>query len=76
MGEVVRLDIPTTAPHEPDDILEAAKGQDFQDVVVVGLMPGGKEAWVSASTSDVERVSFLMQIAHRQFLDLVLGKGR
>ncbi len=69
-AEIIRLDIPTLVAHEPDYILEAAKGQGFQAVVVIGLLPD-KEAYIAASTSDIERVCFLMEIAKAQFMDII-----
>ena len=68
MGDVVRLEVTTTVDHEPDYILEQAKGQDFAAVLVIGLRPG-EPLWVSASSSDVERAVFMLEWAKREFLD-------
>lgn len=73
MGDVVRLNITTTVPHQPDDILEAAKGCDFETVVVIGMR--GAQAEIRASTSDVERVAFLMQLAQHYFMNKVVPGG-
>jgi len=75
-AEIIRLDIPTHADHEPDYILECAKGQGFEAVVVIGLLPENREAYIAASTSDVERVCFLMEIAKAQFMDIIRSGNR
>ena len=67
---VVRLGIQTTAPHTPDYILEAAKGNNFQDVIVIGMEADGG-LWLSASTSDAERMVFLLERAKQMFMRIV-----
>lgn len=70
MGNIVRLQTMTKAEHAPDDILEMAKGKGMSDVLVVGYLNG--DAFISASTSDVERVVFLLELAKRHMMDLAL----
>lgn len=67
---VVYLGIQTTTRHEPDHILEAAKGNDFQDVLVIGMEDDGA-LWVSGSTSDAERITFLLARAMHKFMKIV-----
>lgn len=69
---VVYLGIATNAPHDPDHILEAAKGNEFEDVLVVGLEDDGG-LWLSASTSDAERIVFLLERAKQKFMRIVDG---
>ena len=76
MGDVVRFGGDTIVPHDPDYILEAAKGQSLADVVVIGMHdPDNPSLWLSSSTSDVERVVYLLERAKRQFLDTVFPKA-
>ena len=70
-AEIVHLDVSTTVPHDPDQILEKAKGNSFDDVLVIGMQPDGEPLWISASTSDVERIVFMLEWAKRSMLDLV-----
>ena len=51
MGDVVSIGIVTTAPHAPDDILDAAKGKGIERVLIVGVLADG-ELWFSGSHSD------------------------
>jgi len=67
MGVLVSLPITTTAPHAPDDILERAKGQGMDCVVVIGRLDDGS-LWISASSSDAERLVFLLELAKTQVL--------
>ncbi len=60
----------TTARHNPDDILEAAKGNEFDDVLIVGMEDDGG-LWLSASTSDAERIVFLLERAKQKFMRIV-----
>lgn len=69
-AEVIHLGVATTAEHRPDDILERAKGQEFDAVLVVGFRTD-KPIDVRASTSDVERVVFMLEWAKRWMLDQV-----
>lgn len=71
MGDIVRLQTMTKAEHRPDDILDMAKGKGLTDVLVVGYLNG--DAFISASTSDVERVVFLLELAKRRMMDLALA---
>ena len=70
MTNVVHLGTSTTVPHHPDDILERAKGNNFDAVLVVGYTDG-KPIEIRASTSDVERVVFMLEWAKRWMLDQV-----
>jgi hypothetical protein len=58
----------TTAPHRPDDILEAAKERGLQSVVVVGRKEDGN-LWCSSSTSDREHMLFLLELAKAKVMD-------
>jgi len=60
----------TTSRIEPDLILEAAKGNDFHDVLVMGIENDGS-LWLSGSTSDAERITFLLVRAMHKFMRLV-----
>ena len=66
-AEIHHIAGPTTAPHEPDTILERAKGQGFDDVMVIGFKADGP-LWLSMSTSDVERVVFMLEWAKQKLL--------
>jgi len=52
MGEVVNIGGITKAPHAPDAILDAAKGQGIERVLVVGVLGDG-QLWFSGSHSEV-----------------------
>jgi coenzyme F420-reducing hydrogenase delta subunit len=65
---VVKLDTTTTMPHRPDDILEAAKGQGLDAVLIVGRIMDGT-TWISASSSDAERLVFLLELAKKHIID-------
>ena len=67
---IVKLDTTTTMPHRADDVLDAAKGQGIESVLIVGRMVDGA-TWISASTSNAERLVFLLEIAKRHVLDNV-----
>lgn len=69
-AEIIPLGINTTVSHDPDRVLEAAKGQQISDVLVVGLREG-KAPWFSGSTSDVERIVFMLEWAKRFIMDQV-----
>jgi hypothetical protein len=71
-AEVIRLGIPTKVDHEPDYILEAAKGNGLEAVLVIGWLENG-EFWFSGSTGDMERVVFLLERAKRKAMDLVVA---
>ncbi len=76
MGDVVRFGGDTIQPHDPDFILEAAKGQSFAAVVVIGLHDAEEpKLWLSASTSDIERVIYLLERAKRQLLQTAFPGG-
>jgi hypothetical protein len=68
-AEVITLGINTTAEHRPDDILERAKGQEFDAVLVVGYA-ADKPLDIRASTSDIERVVFMLEWAKQKMLAL------
>lgn len=51
---------------DPDQILEEAKGQGFQTLVIIGEMEGG-ELWVSASAG-AGVAMILMERAKRQII--------
>ena len=67
MGEVVTFGGITTAPHAPDDILEAAKGRGMHRVLVVGVLDDGK-LWFSGSHSDTAENLFALERAKVQLL--------
>lgn len=68
MTTLVYLPTSTTAPHAPDDILKRAIGQGFDAALVIGLLPGN-DLWISSSTSDAERLVFLLELVKRKILD-------
>ena len=71
MGEVVRFTGETT-PNDPDSVLDAAKGKDFADVIVIGLHDADNpKLWLTTSTSGVERVIYLLERAKRQLFKTV-----
>ena len=67
MAVIVQYPAPTVAPHRPDDILEAAKGQGLTAVMVIGDMLDGS-TWVSASQSDAARMLLMLELAKRELL--------
>ena len=67
-ADIIPIGIPTLAPHEPDAILEAAKGKGLEFVLVIGLEPNGA-LWFSGSGSDAERIVFLLEWAKRNIMD-------
>jgi len=71
---LVHMNTTTTAPHHPDDILERAKGQSMDAVLVVGRLIDGT-TWISASTSNAERLVFLLELAKRRVLDSLMEGG-
>jgi len=74
-AEIIPLGIKTTAEHQPDDILERAKGEGFSAVLVIGLKDR-EPLWVSGSTSDMERVVFMLDWAKRVVMDGFLQQVR
>lgn len=48
---IVPIGVATTAQHKTDAILEAAKGQGIERILVIGQMPDGT-LWFSGSHSD------------------------
>ena len=74
-AEIIHLGIPTTAEHKPDDILERATGQGFDAVLVIGLKDR-EPLWVSGSTSDMERIVFMLDWAKRVVMDGFLMETR
>lgn len=48
---------------DPDEILEAAKGKGFSELVIIGTLPDG-ELWVSGSANGGETM-ILMEHAKR-----------
>lgn len=62
MAVIVKIDNEALVTHPPDDILEAAKGQGLDFVLIVGRTTDGT-TWVSASISDAERLNMLLDIA-------------
>ena len=64
MGEVVTLPVETTLDTPPDRVLSAALGR-LGCVVVIGTEEDGRH-WLSSSTSDLERVLWLLERAKRQ----------
>lgn len=67
MGDVVQLGGITTVPHEPDAILEAAKGKNIARVLVVGILDDG-ELWFSGSHSDTAENLLALERAKRVLL--------
>ncbi|UFM64232.1 hypothetical protein LOS78_01795 [Paracoccus sp. MA] len=53
---------------DPDEILDAAKGQGFTELVILGTLPGG-ERWVSGNCNAGEAL-ILME---RAKLDMIGG---
>jgi hypothetical protein len=74
-AEIIPLGIKTVAEHRPDDILECAKGEGFDAVLVIGLKDR-EPLWVSGSTSDMERVVFMLDWAKRVVMDGFLQQVR
>lgn len=70
MTTIIHFPHTTTAPHRPDDILNAAMGKGFDAVLVIGRLPGN-DLWISASTSDAERLVFLLELVKCKILDSV-----
>jgi hypothetical protein len=54
----------------PDDLLDAAKGQPFDRLVIIGDLPNG-ELWVSGSANAGETL-LLLKMAERR---IVFGEG-
>ena len=52
---------------DPDEILEAAKGQGFTTLVIIGQTPDGGPLWVSASGNAGESI-ILMELAKLQII--------
>lgn len=53
MGEVVKLDLVEVGEgfrFDPDDLLEKAKGHDFERLVIIGVLPDG-EMYVAGSAN-------------------------
>lgn len=48
---------------DPDDLLEKAKGQAFEKVVILGALPGG-ELWVSGSANAGESLILIEKAKH------------
>jgi hypothetical protein len=74
-ADIIHLGVQTTAEHRPDDILERAKGEGFDAVIVIGLT-GREPLWVSGSTSDMERLIFMLDWAKRVVMDGFLQQVR
>ncbi len=51
---------------DPDEILEAAKGKEFDRVAVIGQLPDGT-LWISGSANGGETV-ILMEMAKHQII--------
>lgn len=73
-AEIHHLSTPTIVPHEPDDILERAKWNGFEAVVVLGFH-SDKPLDMRASTSDVERIVFMLEWAKQSVIDSVREQG-
>ncbi len=61
MDEIIKFTGDTIAESEPDDILDAAKGET-QRCLVLGWQEDG-ELWFSASFSDVAEIVYLLETA-------------
>lgn len=55
---------------DPDEMLEAAKGQDFTTVAVIGELPNG-ELWVSGNANAGETLILMEKAKHL----IVFGEG-
>ena len=70
MGEVHRL-VPVSVGEDyrfdPDEILEAAKGQGFTELVIIGTLPSG-ERWASGNCNAGEAL-ILMERAKRDLIE-------
>lgn len=62
MGEIIRPHFNTTVPEPADQVLEKAKGQGLDTVVVVGLLESG-DLWVSGNQSDLPLTVYLLEKA-------------
>lgn len=69
MGDVVAFGGITIGAHEPDAILEAAKGKGLERVLIVGRNPDGS-LWFSGSHSDVGNNLLLLKQAEIVLLEL------
>lgn len=67
MNEVIPF--PSRVGNDPDKVLQAVTGQGMEDVVVVGWRDG--KAKVYSSTSDAERVIFMLEMAKHEFLKII-----
>ena len=73
-AEIHTLQVATTAAHDPDDILERAKGKGFEAVIVLGFH-ADKPLDIRASTSDVERIVFMLECAKQTLIESVREQG-
>lgn len=71
---VHKLDVETTMPHTPDDILESAKGS-LERVTVIGQDKDG-QLWISGNQSDMSLMLLDLEMAKawimREIMDLNL----
>lgn len=63
MGDVVSLPVETTLDIPPDRVLSGAMGE-LDEAIVIGTGKSG--FWFASSTSDLERVLWLLEKAKRQ----------
>lgn len=66
---VVKLELVTVGENfrfNPDDLLEAAKGQRFERLAILGQMPNG-DMWVSGSANAGETL-ILIELAKHQIV--------
>ena len=68
MGDVVTFGGETKAPHNPDDILEKAKGRGIERVLVVGMKLDGS-LWFSGSHSEKAENFFMLAQAQKFLID-------
>ena len=67
MGEVHKfepIEVGEGYRFDPDDILETAKGNEFETVVVLGQMPDGT-TWVSSSANAGEALVLIERAKHQ-----------
>jgi hypothetical protein len=62
MNNVVRLECDTRLPIPPDTVLDAAKEQ-LDEVVIIGFETGAYDVYLASSTSDLSRMLVLLERA-------------
>lgn len=70
MSNVTKLELVTVGEgfrFDPDELLEAAKGQGFTNLVILGELPDGDDVWVSGMANAGEAM-ILMERAKLQIV--------